>query len=190
VIAGKRILIGLAALTVAACGTGGLTTGEAHDLIAAKFPGSEVTVDSLRETDAGYLVHATAGGYEGQFTIGGDETGWRIDSASADGSGPADLAAWVRASRRTVGNNLVAGRAEATMATMRLAANAVATQRVSDGEYPKSFSAGRDQWGTALVYRLVDGGYELRSVGRDGEPRTRDDIIMVNGQFTQTPGTR
>ncbi len=188
--AGERTLIGFASLALTACGSSGFTIGEAHDLIAAQFPVSEVTVDDLRETDAGYVVHATAGGYEGQFTINRHETGWRIDAARADGSGPADLAAWVRASGRSIGNSLVSGRAAATMATMRNAASALGLRRVGDGEYPERFDAGADRWGTALLYRRVDGGYELRSVGRDGEPRTRDDIVLLNGQFTQTTGAR
>ena len=148
-----------------------------------------MTVDGLRETDEGYVVRATAGGYEGQFTINRYDTGWRIDEARADG-GPSDLAGWVRDWNRSAANALVAGRVEATMATMAEAARTAGVYRVDNGEYPERFNAGNDGWGAALMYSRIDRSYELRSAGPDGVPRTGDDIVMVNGQFTRIPGAR
>jgi hypothetical protein len=36
----------------------------------------------------------------------------------------------------------------------------------------------RDEWGRAFVYRQVDGEYELRSLGADGESGTADDLVF------------
>lgn len=36
----------------------------------------------------------------------------------------------------------------------------------------------RDGWGRPFLYRLVDGEYELRSLGADGRPSTDDDLVF------------
>ena len=44
-----------------------------------------------------------------------------------------------------------------------------------------------DDWGSAIVYRRLPTGYELRSSGRDGDLQTADDIVLIGPELPCDP---
>lgn len=44
-----------------------------------------------------------------------------------------------------------------------------------------------DAWGQSLVYRSDGNSYTLSSVGPDGRLGTADDLVMIDGRFTNPP---
>ncbi len=68
-------------------------------------------------------------------------------------------------------------------ADLRALADRIQSRYLTEGEYPNSLEEimGRvpeDPWGHPVIYRKLDGGFELISRGPDGIEGTDDDIVV------------
>ncbi len=68
-------------------------------------------------------------------------------------------------------------------ADLRSLAQDIESKYLTEGEYPDSLQEvkGRvpeDPWGHPIIYRKLDGGFELISAGPDGIEGTEDDIVV------------
>jgi hypothetical protein len=103
---------------------------------------------------------------------------------------------------REVLHALDQGKVTGTRSTMETLGRALAACALDRGGYPQgtmrdaasalapAFLAAPalvDAWGNAFLYRSDSRTFTLTSPGADGRAGTADDIVMVDGRFTQLP---
>jgi hypothetical protein len=94
------------------------------------------------------------------------------------------------------------GKVTGTRATMETLGRALTACSLDRGGYPQgtmreaaaaltpaylAAPATVDAWGNQVLYRSDSRSFTLTSPGADGRAGTADDIVMVDGRFTQVP---
>ncbi|MFQ5876952.1 MAG: type II secretion system protein GspG [Acidobacteriota bacterium] len=104
---------------------------------------------------------------------------------------------------REVLHALEQGRLVGTRGTMETVARALEAYRLERGAYPRGATmreavsalspaylrspSAVDAWGRTLDYRSDGDTYTLTSPGPDGRSGSGDDLVMVDGAFTNSP---
>ncbi len=104
---------------------------------------------------------------------------------------------------RQVLRSIDQGKITGTKGTMETFSTALRSYSVDHGGYPKTSSmqeataalvpaalvapVGPDAWGNPFSYSSDGASFTLTAPGQDGVLGTPDDVIMVDGRFTQIP---
>lgn len=172
---------------IAACGPGELATPtgtDAEAIVRGVFPDATVRVREVNREESTLRVPAEFNGADVIFVMHAGEESWQVDSVEQGGNS------------YTVEQ---LGEIVQTMEIMRGLSDALEAFHAARGDYPmlddltglgelvpEFYTAAtpmQDAWGNALRYRHQGEDYTLTSSGPDGEPGSRDDILLITGTF-------
>ncbi len=174
-------------LAAVGCGGGGATfePEEATALIQARFPEAELELRTARVDENGQgVAFARFNAQTVSFYFQPSDAGWVLDALDFEGS-----LYYIRDLEQI----------QATMESMLELADALASYKAANGDYPVGeTSAGlqvlvpeflasetsfNDAWQQVFDYESDGDDYTLRSLGADKASGSRDDIILHDGEF-------
>lgn len=172
---------------IAACGPGELATPtgtEAEAIVRGVFPDATVRVREVTREENALRVPAEFNGADVIFVMSAGPEAWQVASVEQGGNS------------YTVEQ---LGEIVQTMEIMRGLSDALETFHAARGDYPmlddltglgelvpEFYGADapmQDAWGNALRYRHQGEDYTLTSSGPDGDPGSRDDVLLITGTF-------
>jgi hypothetical protein len=187
----SSMLLTLALAVMAAaigCGGGGpeFTQQMAADIISVQWPDADLQMRNAYIDEEGRgVAFASFDGEPWEFYFVADPEGtWTLDAVSVDGG-----FYYLRDLEQI----------SATMLQMGEAAGALEAYKTANGAYPEGDSPEvlavlvpdylaeetqrQDAWNQDFLYQSDGDEYTLTSAGPDGQPGTKDDINLFNGEF-------